>query len=391
MGKRLTNEEFVERLKNKNPYIIPRSEYKNRRTKMCFGCLKNESHEDWWTFPGTILYGDTGCPACGLENTAKAVSKMRMDITTKINETDHKIKDYLHNKSDGDIYGCHSNAKTDFECPICHTVFKKIITNVAYCLENNNYFPCPVCSSGKKYPNNFMFAILKELKIDFINEYKPEWSLGKIYDFYFILNKQKYIIEMDGGFHNRDNKMLHMSYEEIKSIDDLKDKLAEEHNIKVIRIDCDYKTNNRFEYIKENIIKNLSSIFDLSYVDFELCDMKANKSKLLIFAESWERYHNVLEVAKDVGYNKDSTIKYLKMTEKYKLSSFRYEEYKNSKKKYKNSVTIRCIETNEIFDTITQGELKYHCDISGYLKNRSKYAGKLPDGTKLHWELVETK
>ena len=396
--KKLTNEEFVEKLNDVNPYVKPLDEYKNGRIKMKFKCLRNENHKIWSTFPRTILYGNTGCPECGLENTARAVSKMRRNTTIKINDTDHEIKKYLHTKSDGDIYGCYSREKIDFECPICHTVFNKNIANVSHCLENNNYFPCPVCSSGKKYPNNFMFALLKELKIDFINEYKPEWSLGKLYDFYFVLNGHQYIIEMDGGFHNKDNNMTHISYEEIKSIDNLKDKLAKEHDIKIIRIDCDYKMGNRFKHIKESIIKNLSGILDLSHIDFESCDMKANKSKLLIFSESWEKYHDVAKVSEDVGYSRDCTIRYLKKTEKYKLSSFNYEEYRRSKKKYKNkrynngnkknSIKVRCIETNEIFDSIGQGELRYYCDIRRYFRGKSKYAGKLPDGTKLHWEKV---
>ena len=51
-------------------------------------------------------------------------------------------------------------------------------------------------------------------------------------------------------------------------------------------------------------------------------------------------------------------------------------------------IKVRCIETNEIFDTMEQGGKKYGCRVTSYFQNNQEYCGKLPDGTKLHWEKI---
>ena len=75
-----------------------------------------------------------------------------------------------------------------------------------------------------------------------------------MYDNYFVYNNKEYILEMDGGFHSIDNLMNGQTVEESKSIDDYKDTMAKEHGIEVIRIDCYYKSKDRLEYVKQNII-----------------------------------------------------------------------------------------------------------------------------------------
>jgi hypothetical protein len=117
--------------------------------------------------------------------------------------------------------------------------------------------------------------MLEELKIDFEAEYNPEWIKPRLYDFYFELNDKEYILEMDGGFHNNDNKMNGQSKEESQFIDNEKDRLAKEHNIKVIRIDCNYESvETRFNYIRNSVLndKNLNKLFDLSNINFNKCN-----------------------------------------------------------------------------------------------------------------------
>ena len=142
--RKLTNEEFVEKLNEVNPFIEPLEQYTNKRTKMWFKCLKNKEHENWQTTPNTILYGGTGCPCCGKENTGKALSIRKRESTVKINETDSKIKEYLTNKEDGDFYGCYSRGSTSFTCNICNHVFTRSILYMSNCLDKG-YFPCPMC------------------------------------------------------------------------------------------------------------------------------------------------------------------------------------------------------------------------------------------------------
>jgi hypothetical protein len=136
------------------------------------------------------------------------------------------------------------------------------------------------CGDGVKYPNKFGYKLLKLMNVKFIREYSPEWCRyihkNKVkrgfYDFYFELSDKKYILEMDGGLgHGNESDKSDLSAEESKFIDEKKDRLAKEHGIEVIRIDCDYgNVADRFTYIKNNIINNqkLNKLFDFSTINW---------------------------------------------------------------------------------------------------------------------------
>lgn len=81
---------------------------------------------------------------------------------------------------------------------------------------------------------------------------------------------------MDGGFHYIKYYNSNLSLDETNRIDNLKDKLAIDNNIEIIRINCFYSTKN---YIVKNILKSsLNDIFDLSLVDWQKCNIIASKS-----------------------------------------------------------------------------------------------------------------
>lgn len=57
----------------------------------------------------------------------------------------------------------------------------------------------------------------------------------------------------------------------------------------------------------------------------------------------------------------------------------------------KHCISILCIETNDRFDSIKDAAAKIGISPTGiteYFNGKQSYAGKLPDGTKLHWEYV---
>lgn len=55
-----------------------------------------------------------------------------------------------------------------------------------------------------------------------------------------------------------------------------------------------------------------------------------------------------------------------------------------------NGKKVVCVETGEIFESGAEARRKYHCgDLSQVLNGRRATAGKLADGTKLHWKYVE--
>jgi 5-methylcytosine-specific restriction endonuclease McrA len=59
-------------------------------------------------------------------------------------------------------------------------------------------------------------------------------------------------------------------------------------------------------------------------------------------------------------------------------------------KKRRNQKEVICLETNEIFDSITSANKKYDIDLWAYFKSKKKNnGGILTDGTKLHWIYYE--
>ena len=83
-----------------------------------------------------------------------------------------------------------------------------------------------------------MLNLLEQLNLEFETEYCPQWIDKSKYDFY--IPSKNLIIEMDGAFHYKDNKMSGQTKEKSKKIDNRKDELANKHGLKVIRIDCNY-------------------------------------------------------------------------------------------------------------------------------------------------------
>ena len=81
-----------------------------------------------------------------------------------------------------------------------------------------------------------------------------------------------------------------------------------------------------------------------------------------------------------------------------KITDYNHEEYYKqaisvSRKKSGETISIAllCIETQEVFRSVTAANAHYHCYVSNYLNGKSAFAGKLADGTKLHWQVLDKK
>lgn len=194
------------------------------------------------------------CAAC----LGKAVINGVNDIATKRPE----IVKFLKNKDDAYKYPAWSSSTLKFTCDICGRDFETSPHRFSY------NFPCG-CYSLDSYPNRLIREIFIQLDIPYIRELRKKhfsWCGNYRYDLYFKSDDYAYIVEMDGGMH--DNQQL--------EIDKIKDNLAMENGIEVIRIDCDYpKVENRLLYIKDNLLKSkLSTIIDLSEIDWNAIDAK---------------------------------------------------------------------------------------------------------------------
>ena len=262
----------------------------------CNKCTHND-----WTNENHLLRG-CGCNCCCYP--PRKVVKGINDIAT----TNPEMASYFVNEEDIYTHTYCSNDKVLLKCPDCGFV-KLMKISLLY----TQGFGCNKCSDGISYPNKFMTNLLSKLKVEFETEYCPEWISPKRYDFY--IPSICLIIEMDGAFHSKDNTLSGKSKEESIQDDKYKDKKAIEHGLKVIRINCDYNHDNRFEFIKENVVKKLNNIFDLSNVDWIEISKKCEKNLLKEVCNYWnENYENVFikDLEKHFKLSKPSVISYLK-------------------------------------------------------------------------------
>lgn len=356
MPKQKSHEEFINELKIKRPDIKVLGKYVNSTTKVK---VVHNCGYVWDTLPFTIINGKS-CPICGktikktqeqfekelfqINNKIKVVgeyisnnhnikcicllcnnvfsakpsnllrnhgcpycSGRKTSIDTCIINTHPYIKNYLFDINDGYKYSFGSHKHIRFKCPDCGNVRQLEIKSVI-----SQGFSCTICSDGLSYPNKFARAFLSQLPIaNLIHEYSPLWAGRYSYDNYFIYNKKQYILEMDGEFHYKSQQLGNHTLENQIEIDKIKDSLAEQNDICMIRIDCKIP---KMEYIKNHILNSmLSNLFDLKNIDWARCEKFAVKN---LAREVCEYYQN---------NKKDLTLD--KLGEIFSISSFTASNY----------------------------------------------------------------
>lgn len=258
--------------------------------------------KEYYISESGLLKHKSKCACCVNQIVVKGIN----DISV----TNPDIIPYFVNIEDVYSHCCNSKDKVSCKCLNCGNI--KNISIVQ--LNRTMGIHCDMCSDGISYPNKFMYNLLKQLKIDFINEYSPQWANSRIYDFY--IPSKRLIIEMDGEFHERDNTMNGQTKEQSKEIDNYKDIMAKEQGLNVIRIKCYYKTiETRFEYIRENVINALNSIFKLDEVNWNEINSISSESLIKKVCEYWNNRNEVegtKELANVFGLSKPTIIHYLK-------------------------------------------------------------------------------
>ncbi|HBJ1650338.1 TPA: hypothetical protein LA460_000242 [Clostridium botulinum] len=320
------------------------------------------------------------CSCCSNQTVVKGIN----DIAT----THSQLIKYFVNIEDAYKYTYSSGTRIKMKCLNCGCE-----KDIKICDLYTRGFSCSKCSDGISYPNKFMFNLLEQLKLNFISEYSPEWIERKKYDF-FIPEKQL-IIEMDGAWHSKDNNISGQTVEESKEIDDYKDRLAKEHGIEVIRIDCNYgKITNRFEYIKQNIIHSkLNIIFDLNNIDWNECALYS-ESSLIIEVINLKKYnpnYTTGDIKKITGHSIGTIGRWLKIGNDLNLCD--YNACRETKKVIKsnglnNSKEIKMFKDGKYVDTFKSalelqnisekrfGELLYSCEINRVCnKRKNNYKG----------------
>lgn len=243
MSRRLTHEEFLEKLKAQNTYFANGKfgiieEYINYTTKMNCECYMGHK---WSVTPAHLLHDGSGCPYCH----GHAIWRGFNDLWT----TRPDVARLLKNPDDGYRFGYNSNKKVEFVCPKCNFIITKPIYEVS-----NQRLSCSMCADGVSYPNKFGRALLKQLPITNLKcEYSPQWAHPYRYDNYFKYKGQSYIVEMDGAFHFEEKTCSSLSLNEVMRVDKIKTEMATQHGLIVIRIDCRI---SEFDYIRQSILQS---------------------------------------------------------------------------------------------------------------------------------------
>ena len=324
MPKKFTHEDFLLKVKIKHPDIKVLGTYINYNTKI--KALHETCGYEWDATPDSLMYGVFGCPRCGnavryTQEEFEAIVKKKNPRIKIIGEY-KSIKDDVKCKCDvcGGIYDMRAGSVIRGDnCQYCTSKkvligFNDIMTTAPWMAEffadkndalkytrgsheriklkcpdcgeekdgtikslYNNGFRCDRCSDKISYPNKFARAMLEQLPVSNLNyEYKPRWADYKIYDNYFEVNNKKYVLEMDGEFHYSDRGYDNRTVEEAIEVDKLKDRMCEEHDINMIRIES---RKSDMDYLSNNILNSeLSRIFDLSNINWKYCATQATKN-----------------------------------------------------------------------------------------------------------------
>ena len=273
---------------------------------------------------------------------------------------DLELYDENLNKIDSKFLYPNSNEKFFIKCKKCGN-----LSATTYLLSNINqrgHFSCKFCSDGVSYPNKFMNNLLKMLNI----EYKPEltrktfeWCENYKYDFY--IPSLSLIIEMDGNLgHGRDTSFT--NGEMSINTDNKKDELVKENGLKIIRVDCRYPSmEDRFKYIKNEIIKELNGIFDFKNIDWELINELSLESNMVKSWEMWNENTSIPNIAKELNVSEGCIRRYLREGDKMKKCIYDGgQEVAKSNKKRIFGKKVKMIFPN--------GEIKIFNSIESFLK-----------------------
>ena len=294
-----------------NVEVLDKTKMKHSNSKNHFQkaykcrCLKDEYE---FIISECDLKRGRGCPLCS--------NKIVINGINDISTTSPEMVKYLKHKEDAHNYTSQSNKKIDVKCPVCG--FEKIVS--IHSLYSNG-FSCDICSDGISYPNKFAHELFRQLSNQYLEyeyEYSPDWAKKYSYDNYIrTLDNEEIIVEMDGAYHYIDKWN--------NNHDEEKDLLAKNHNIDIIRINCDYKkTTERFEHIKNNIIIALNDYFDLSSIDWKRCDLCGTSSIILEVVKYYNDNPKIsnIDIAKYFDICVDTLRSYLRIGEEIGLCKY---------------------------------------------------------------------
>lgn len=228
-----SQENFLRKVKEKNPEVEILSEYTGNKNKILAYCKKHD--EKWWTVPSVILRG-CGCHKC-----------MNEKIAEKNGRTHNEFLKIVHKKSPHiEILGEYKNAKTKIKarCKIHNEIYYVTPDLIVQGAGN-----CPKCtySSGEYKVANY----LDSKGYEYIFQYSffgNKEIRNKRFDFY--IPSTNTCIEYDGIQHFEPVEIFggKNAFEYMKKNDETKNKYCLENHITIIRIP--YTVDDVGKYLK---------------------------------------------------------------------------------------------------------------------------------------------
>lgn len=315
MPKKITKEEFIEKLNKINCNIDIVSEYINMTTKVLCRCLIDECGYEWYATPHKLLLG-TGCPMCGIKSRATKQTKTYEQFVDEIKiinpniqiignyinaNTKIKCNCLIHNK---EFSMTPNNLLQGKGCPICaiqrrsnkrRKSYDEFVSEMAQinpniiiigeykgaktkikcqCRIDGNIFMaqpsnllqgfgCPICNNSKGEKR--ISYLLNQYKVEYISQYKfDNCKHIRPLPFDFYLPKYNMCIEYDGLQHyepvcfgDRSIEQSKYSFEQQKIKDNIKTQYCQENKIKLLRIP--YWDFNNIESILNKELNELYS------------------------------------------------------------------------------------------------------------------------------------
>ena len=369
------------------------SDYKGLTVPMQFRCKYDKF--EFERQPASIKKGRLTCPVCGSggkRSPQSQVTKGLNDLWT----THPHIAQLLLNPDDGYKYAAHNSVKLDFKCPDCGKVAKRLLSYVSQTMPY-----CQFCGEKRSYPERLMSAVLRSAGVNFETQKRFHWCKFEIdgrqrigiYDFYFEIDGNKYLIEVQGDQHVNESKFTRLSIDEIWKIDIAKEEIAKENGYIPIVLICQVSDLESIKYEIES--SELSGIIDLSKVDWLKCQLETISSPMMQAAELWNNgMRSTMQIAQYLGMSRSPIRRYLLKCAEQGLCDYTPDEGRenqvvNSKKAISKRVVL--VNTGEVFESMTEAGRKYGAigdKIGMVCSGKRLYAGKL-DGTPLIWRFED--
>ena len=323
---RLTNKEYEERVANVNPNIEVVGHYVNMHVKILHKC-KTCKYE-WLVKPNDVINRHNGCPMCDGRKVGNAPEYRNSIWASQYKNyfsqfmTEEQMKKYTP-KSCQKIY---------VSCPDCN---RRKISTPNTLLRNG--IGC-ICGDGVSYPNKFVYSILKQLDVDIILEYSPEWANRKKYDVY--IPEFNCIVENHGEQHYDESRMMfNNTYNYIKQIDDYKEIMAKENGIEnYVVIDC---RRSNAEWIKKSILNSdLVNILNFSEYDIDWveCDKFATSNLVKVVSDLWNDGLCANQIIETTKLSRNTIFNYLIKGSKLSMCDYTAELSHKRTRKYNNNL-----------------------------------------------------